>query len=282
MSVQSATYPTIASALSIPPVSSSPPLLHIHVDTYAGRKYRASSTLTENTDLLGVCAPFSYTIWKRFRNEVCAECWRYDRGRRSFLTCRDDEGFGGDPLPETSSANAQKGDQSTRAGNSVGAGLWFCDATCQRSWIAREGIDTVSLFRQLERARQRKPKPKSKVDAGTYTEKYEKEITQEVVDGAWDAVRVREGSAKEVRRWQGLLLDDYETDMARYVLLALLRCRRQRCNQQLERLRATPRYGQCLFHRHVKFTHVLTRSRSRWPGWPRLSTRGFRRDERRL
>ena len=254
MSVQSATNTTIASAPSMPP-----PLLHIRTDTYAGRKYHASSTLTENIDLLGICAPFSYTIWKRFRNEVCAECWRYDRGRRTFLTRRDDEGFGGDPSSELSGANTNKGDQVTRAGSGVGAGLWFCDADCQRSWIVREGIDAVGLLRRLEGARQRNPKSKSKLGVGTRTEEEEheqREITREVADGAWDAVRAEEGSRKGVRGWQGLLLDDYETDMARYVLLALLRCYRERCDQQLH---PTPHYCQCRFRRHARFADALTR-----------------------
>ncbi|KAI1796567.1 hypothetical protein LXA43DRAFT_986109 [Ganoderma leucocontextum] len=225
MSVQHA---TIASAPSIPPISPPSPLLHIRTDTYAGRKYHASSVVTENTDLLGACAPFAYTIWKRFRNEVCAECWRYDRGRRSFLTRRDDEGFGGVLASGATQSCAEEGDQGTRAGSTVGAGLWFCNATCQRSWIAREGSDAVNLLRRLEGVRQTKSKSKSKPGA---EEHEDRGITRDVADGAWDAVCAEERSAKGVRRWQGLLLDDYETDMARYVLLALLRCHRERCDR---------------------------------------------------
>ena len=266
-------HPTIASAPSISPISSPPPLLHIRTDTYAGRKYHASSTLTQNTDLLSVCAPFSYTIWKRFRNEVCAEFWRYDRGRRSFLTRRDDEGVNEDHTPAVSSSthnSVEKGHQGTRAQSTISAGLWFCDAMCQRSWIAREGTDAINLLRRLERARQRKPKSKSKAGAGTRTEhEEEREITREVVDGAWDAVHAEERSAKEVRRWQSLVLDDYETDMARYVLLALLRCHRERCDQYLGGLRPSPPHGQSLFRNYVRSPDALTRTRSRRSTRPR-------------
>lgn len=266
MSVQNATNTTIASALSIPPIPSSPPLLHIRTDKYAGRKYHASSALTEHADLLSICAPFSYTIWKRFRNEVCAQCWRYNGGRRSFLTRRDDEG-----LPGAHPPAAEKGDPGSRAGSTVGAGLWFCDATCQRTWIAREGTDAVNLFRRLEGARRiRNPKSKPKAGAGPRTEEHEeREIAREVADGAWDAVRAEERSAKQVRRWQSLLLDDYETDMARYVLLALLSCHRERCDHHAGGTPLVLCHGRSLFLSHATVPDALTRSRSRWPRQPR-------------
>lgn len=146
--LQLATMPVLDS--EIPPI---PAPLHIRVDPHCGRKYHASRALPENTDLLGSCGPYSYTIWKRFRNEVCAECWRYDGGRRTFLTLRDDEGLGG-PMPN---GDAQR--------SSTTAGLWFCDSRCQGEWVAREGVEAVDLLRQLEAAR-KKTSPKPKSDAG--------------------------------------------------------------------------------------------------------------------
>ncbi|TFK91712.1 hypothetical protein K466DRAFT_482108 [Polyporus arcularius HHB13444] len=203
------------------PAISTPPL-HIRTDPYAGRKYHASTALPAGSDLLGDCTPYSYTIWKRFRNEVCADCWRYDRGRRSFLTRRDDEGFGGNH-----GSTAEEG-RATRGATTAGAGLWFCDERCQERWIAREGLDAVDLLRQLEGARQKKPKAKPSVHASAEL----KEMTQEVADRAWDTVRERERSPKELRKWRNVQLDDYETDMARYVLLALLRCHREQLRSQ--------------------------------------------------
>ncbi|TBU30733.1 hypothetical protein BD311DRAFT_863953 [Dichomitus squalens] len=232
---------TTASASSTTPPG---PLLHIRTDPYAGRKYHATSPLPENADLLGSCAPFSYTIWKRFRNEVCAECWRYDRGRRSFLTRRDDEGLGEHVPPDASTGtqnvrqNAPRGPKPT---STTGAGLWFCDAACQRSWIAREGADAVGLLRQLEGARRKaRPKPQPQpVPRGDA----ERELTQETVDRAWDAVRERERSPKEVRKWRDIQLDDYETDMARYVLLAFLRYHRERCERHADEVQSPPLTG---------------------------------------
>ncbi|KAI0763765.1 hypothetical protein BD413DRAFT_483458 [Trametes elegans] len=182
-----------------------PPHLHIRTDPHAGRKYHASAALAAGTDLLGRCAPYSCTIWKRFRHEVCAECWRYDGGRRAFLTRRDDEREpGGDG----------------RSAKGAGAGLWFCDGCCQEAWLEREGADVVDLLRELEAARQKKAKAKTDAEPSG-------EITEEAVERAWGAVRARERAPKEVRRWAGLQLEDYEADMARYVLLALHRCLRE-------------------------------------------------------
>ncbi|KAI0641876.1 hypothetical protein C8Q79DRAFT_918191 [Trametes meyenii] len=204
-----------------PPTSDSP-YLQIRSDPYAGRKYHASAALLENTDLFGRCAPYSYTIWKRFRNEVCAECWRYDGGRRAFLTRRDDEKLGADGPPRRSQCSA------AGAGAGVGAGLCFCDERCQRAWLDREGAGVVDLLRQLEAARQKKAKPKPKSDAGEREDEAEVEITQELVERKWDAVRDGQRSSKEVRKWRNIQLEDYEADMARYVLLALRRCLRER------------------------------------------------------
>lgn len=210
---------SVPSTLSIS-TSTTTPFLHLRRDPYCGRKYHASTALPAEADLLGAVVPYSYTVWKRFRNEVCAECWRYERGRRSHLTRRDGEGFGAGrsetrPLPLNGKANAAA---------AVGAGLWFCDGQCQQRWIEREGLEAVGLLRRLEAARQKKP---PKAHAGAQQEEQTATITQEVVDQAWDAVRAKERSPKEVQRWRSLQLDDYEADMARYVLLALLRCRRE-------------------------------------------------------
>ncbi|KAH9935871.1 SET domain-containing protein, partial [Epithele typhae] len=192
-----------------------PAALHIRTDPHCGRRYHASKALSENTDLLGKCAPYSATIWKRFRNEVCAECWRYDRGRKTFLTRKDDEGFQRPDAPGSGASGV------------TGAGLSFCDAQCQRSWIDREGLDAVAALRRLEAARQKKPaKPAPDSPQGAPSGQ-PTDVTQAAADAAWAALSAQESSPKAVRRWATLQLDDYEADMARYVLLALLRYLRE-------------------------------------------------------
>ncbi|KAI0629198.1 hypothetical protein C8Q77DRAFT_1220391 [Trametes polyzona] len=221
----------------IPPIPSTSAPLHIRIDPHAGRKYHASAALPAGTDLLGRCTPYSYTIWKRFRNEVCAECWRYDGGRRTFLTRRDDEGYNDAGAHAAASPTPSAPPDGERSG-STSAGLWFCDATCQGQWIAREGLEAVDLLRQLEAARQKKPKPKPKAkpnssaSAQATDPDVDPDVTPEAVERAWDVVREGERSPKEMRRWRDLQLEDYEADMARYVLLALHRCYREQCQRR--------------------------------------------------
>ncbi|KAI8996359.1 hypothetical protein BD414DRAFT_477685 [Trametes punicea] len=207
---------------SIP--SRTPAPLHIRRDPHSGRKYHASAPLAEETDLLGICYPYSYTIWKRFRNEVCAECWRYDGGRRTFLTRRDDEGL------NRMQASGQRPQDNK---SSTSAGLWFCDERCQTSWIAREGVEAVDLLRQLEAARQKKSKPKHKPKLKSDAEEQETvvDVTPELIERVWDVVQEKERSPKELRKWRDLQLEDYEADMARYVLLALHRYHREECSR---------------------------------------------------
>ncbi|KZT09881.1 uncharacterized protein LAESUDRAFT_722033 [Laetiporus sulphureus 93-53] len=165
-----------------------------------------------DTVLLDVSTPYSYTIWKQFRNEVCAECWRYEGGRRGFLTRRDDEGIGS---------------RSSEHESAIGAGLWFCDQTCQTAWIAREGLETMELLRALEEARRKKEKGKAR-DIGAERKPEAVTMTKNFIKRQWDAVRQKEQSHKEVRKWRNLRLDNFETDMARYVLLALIHLCRER------------------------------------------------------
>lgn len=77
----------------------------------------------------------------------------------------------------------------------------------------------MDLLRQLEAARKKHAQPKPKSDAGGQqpADDDSTEVTQEVAERAWDAVREKERSPKEVRKWRTLQLEDYEADMARYV-----------------------------------------------------------------
>ncbi|KAH9946515.1 SET domain-containing protein [Amylocystis lapponica] len=205
------------------------PLLRIEVDPHAGRTHHTSVAIPPTTTVLEASTPYAYTVWKRFRNEVCAECWRYDGGRRTFLTRRDGDGYvrttGTVPLGAGIVADARS--QENRGG---GAGLWFCDERCQASWITREGVDTLALLRHLEGARSKQDGGKSQA-ADTASRGVAPELTEDAIQRAWDEARHKESFPKEIRRWAQMQLDDYETDMARYVLLALVHLHRE---QQLQ------------------------------------------------
>jgi len=204
------------------------PLLRVEMHEHSGRSYHATRAIPAGTTVLEAETPYAYTIWKPFRNEVCAECWRYDGGRRSFLTRRDDEGTSGD-LDEEPREGARAGNRKDTSG--AGAGLWFCDASCQGCWLRREGRETVRLLRALEGVRRQKEVEKDK-DRGFRLEDLGTELTRENVDRAWDMVAQKERLPKEVRRWRNLQLDHFETDMARYVLIALVHRHREAYGQE--------------------------------------------------
>ncbi|KZT70741.1 SET domain-containing protein [Daedalea quercina L-15889] len=216
-------------------------LLRVETHELSGRSYHASCAIPAGTIVMEADTPYSYTIWKPFRNEVCAECWRYDGGRRSFLTRRDDEEVPGEP-GEGSGKEARAMNRQDRSG--VGAGLWFCDANCQAAWLQREGREPIRLLRLLEEARRQKEVEKDK-DGGFRLEHLgQAELSRENIDRAWDMVRQKEGLPKEVRRWRNLQLNHFETDMARYVLIALIHRHREVLVQMESEFRQRVQLGQ--------------------------------------
>ena len=76
-------------------------------------------------------------------------------------------------------------------------------------------MEVVGLLTRLEAARS-KGKRKSKNGASTRTRGTEVDIERE-----WEDVRRQEQSSKEIRKWKQVSLDDFQADLARYVLLAL-------------------------------------------------------------
>lgn len=191
-------------------------LLYIKTDVHTGRTYHATDDIPVGSTVLRASTPYTYTIWKQFRNEVCAECWRYEGGRRTFLKQRDDIGV------TNSAGGANRMIRNGTRVETIGAGLWFCDEGCQGAWIAREGMETITLFRVLEEARRKKEEGKKKPNPMEAAQ-----ITADIVDQAWTMVRDKERNLKERKKWRNLQLDNFETDMARYVLLALIHLRRE-------------------------------------------------------
>ncbi|THH32393.1 hypothetical protein EUX98_g1816 [Antrodiella citrinella] len=167
---------------------SSSSFLEIRTTPQAGRSYYSTTALAENTRVLDISTPYTYTIYKQFRNEVCSECFKYDGGRRNFLTCRE---------------------------HSETAGLSFCVALCRDTWLAREGSEAVEMLTRLEGTR-KKGKQKLEDESEGLTLG-----TEEDIGRGWDDVRRDENNGKTLRKWRKLLLDEYQADVARYALLAL-------------------------------------------------------------
>lgn len=162
--------------------------LEVRTNKFSGRSYYSTCALSANEVLLDIDTPYSDTIYKQFRTEVCAECFDYQSGRRAFLTCRE---------------------------YSEDAGLSFCNTGCRDSWIRREGVELVDLLTKLET---RRVKKKGKE---VETEGLRDVVTEVEIEEAWGNVEEEEQVPKQVRKWGQLLLDEFEADLARYVLTAL-------------------------------------------------------------
>lgn len=174
-------------------ISTSSPsfLLAITCSPLTGRSYHATERLSAGACILDVPTPYTCTLYKQFRNEVCAECWKYDGGRRSFLGCRE---YGEE------------------------AGLSFCDEHCRDSWLGREGHELIGLLKTVEAARRKKAKGKEKEKT---TEEVPVALSKGDIERAWEKVSKLHATPKTLRKWRELQLDDFEADMARYVLVAL-------------------------------------------------------------
>lgn len=160
--------------------------LRIRTNAFSGRSYYSTSALPAQTTVLDIDTPYAYTIYKHFRTEVCSECFNYQSGRRGFLTCRE---YG------------------------ENAGLLFCDAICRHRWIEREGMELMELLTRLE-VRRLKKKRKEREDL-------RKQVSDEEIEETWSKVADMERKPKQTKKWSQLFLDDFEADIARYVLMAL-------------------------------------------------------------
>ncbi|KAI0788833.1 hypothetical protein C8Q75DRAFT_768136 [Abortiporus biennis] len=181
--------------------NSFPPSLEIRTTFGAGRSYHSTRSCPSDACILDISTPYSYTIYKQFRNEVCSECFRYDSGRRTFITQR------------------QHGED---------AGLHFCDDKCQAAWLDREGPEAIQMLRILEESRRRKPEKEAQSQGELTSPK--PDITDSQIEQAWKTVLDNESNPKERKKWSRIQLDDFEADLARYVLLALLHLAQELCH----------------------------------------------------
>ena len=93
----------------------------------------------------------------------------------------------------------------------------------------------MEWLRLLEEARRQKEVEKDK-DGGFRLEDLGRtELTRENIDRAWEMIAQKERSPKEVRKWKNLQLNHFETDIARYALVALAHhCRETLARQELQ------------------------------------------------
>lgn len=97
----------------------------------------------------------------------------------------------------------------------------FCDHKCRDAWVQREGPAAIKFLEALESARKRNEKATATTD-----ELAAQDITAEFISQAWEEVRAQP-RPKTLKKWRQIQLDDFEADLARYVLFALAHLHRE-------------------------------------------------------
>ena len=120
-----------------------------------GRAAFANESIPAGTDIFRCSAPFVHVIYKQFRKEVCATCFRYDGGRKMKV------GY-------------MAGD-----GKEYRGLAWFCSIACKTQWEARMGEAGVEAVLAIHSALARVKKAASVGDART------KPITESEIEIAW-------------------------------------------------------------------------------------------------
>ena len=144
------------------------PLFQVVETPTAGRAAFASNDIPAGTDIFRCTQPFAHVIYKQFRKEVCATCFRYDGGRKMKV------GY--------------------MAGNGKDyRGIaWFCSAECKQAWEARMGDQGIEALLAIHGALARVKKATSVGDVR------QKPLSEEDIGTAWQRACAR-SPAKDIR-----------------------------------------------------------------------------------
>lgn len=111
----------------------------------AGYGVFATQDIPSQTELLVSSSPSAYAIYRTFRKEVCAWCFKYERGRnwkvKLTTPARDD------------------GDRPAVALN--GGGMVFCSDDCRNAWYNEYGDVALEAYNALESYIQRQGRKES-------------------------------------------------------------------------------------------------------------------------
>lgn len=139
--------PTVTDArLRRPPHISSHWLTLNHSDD-AGFGVFASQSIQAGVELLASPTPAVYVIYRTFRKEVCAWCFRYERGKnwKSKITAPSD--YEGSTVL-SSIAHVNGG--SKPAENLISGGMVFCCDECKHEWKCQYGLVGIAGYAAVE------------------------------------------------------------------------------------------------------------------------------------
>ncbi|KAF5391005.1 hypothetical protein D9757_004039 [Collybiopsis confluens] len=175
-------------------------LLEQKTTLYSGRGLFSTKFIPKNTVVHTTPSPYASVIYRKYRKEVCADCFAYsfESNRNTWNIKHDLDG----------------------------TGFYFCSCTCKENWLLTENLDGLlsQAFSALDRlekslisnsrkriAAEAKPEEAAKVLG--------KVITLEEIDSAWE--KAVQSSVKTLPR--DLDLSELELDTARLLVFAIVR-----------------------------------------------------------
>ncbi|KAJ8689945.1 Histone-lysine N-methyltransferase set-6 [Pleurotus ostreatus] len=183
---------------------------------YGGRGLFATKGLSSGTVILTCNEPYAWVIYKKFRKEVCAEC---------FLYVRDDI------VAQKARRLAWKIRPSNSSG-AIGEGVWFCSEKCRDEWgtVGCYSSEAVAIQRAIDRLHAsmlgkqgKRDQAKEAIPNPTPITNNEVDDLDKTIDARW---KTAESSLmKNVLRSQSLSESELET--ARFLSSAIIRCWRE-------------------------------------------------------
>lgn len=165
----------------------------LKVTSYGGRGLFATEPIPKDT-LLITCEPYASVIYRKFRKEVCGNCFAYafDSHRNYWNVKLDKE---------------------------TGNGVWFCRGECRDAWVAEQDVEGLQIMMNAAIDKLAKRMKKPIADLPLSLERMQpQDITLAVHDLAWKTAEVTSTRPEAVIPY----LDDLELDTARFVVSAII------------------------------------------------------------
>ncbi|KAG5653208.1 hypothetical protein H0H81_001759 [Sphagnurus paluster] len=160
---------------------------------YGGRGLFATEPIPKDTLLLTCSSPYATVIFRRFRKEVCGNCFAYAfEAKRNAWNIKAD----------------------------AGSGVWFCTPECRNAWLQEQNVEGLQglMNASVERLAKTMKQPKGPHTPSPAESMLPEAITLEVHDRAWK-------NAEEKYAHRGCptaFLDELELDNVRFLVSAIV------------------------------------------------------------
>ncbi|KAF5374185.1 hypothetical protein D9615_008897 [Tricholomella constricta] len=163
---------------------------------YGGRGLFATEQIPKDTLLVTCDSPYATVIFKKFRKEVCGNCFAY-------------------------AFEARKNTWNIKYDGAEGSGVWFCTVECRDAWAAEQNAEGLQglMNAGVEKLVKSMKRPKGPCPVSSIESMRPEDITLEIHDLAWkhaEETYARPGCPVQY-------LDELELDTVRFLVSAIVR-----------------------------------------------------------